>query len=102
MDGPAEYFLPVTGEAQTRLAGKGDDKDSATVGAGVASETVAVTSTGDELADFPDGRAGERAVLLSEKLPVHGTKALPVTLPDVFVEGKPVEAGFVGLFFVMR
>ena len=68
----------------------------------MAPEAVAVTATGDELADFPYGGTGHRTILLCETLPVHGTKALPVTLPDVFVEGKPVEAGFVGLFFVMR
>jgi len=43
-----------------------------------------------------------QAVLLCETLLVHGTKALPVPMPDVFVEGKPVEAGFVGRFFGMR
>jgi len=56
----------------------------------MAPEAVAITAAGDELADFPYSRAGERAVLFCEALLVHGTKALPVTLPDVLVEGEPV------------
>jgi len=44
MDGPADYFLPETGEAQARLAGEGDYEDGFAIGAGMPPESVAVTA----------------------------------------------------------